>query len=840
MLRLLRFDSKPRAPFLAILLIATVGILLQTASASAQAIETIEGVLTKVWADPPPGDPGGTVLFLLTGDDGRVVRLEATDMETRAAGLLGRRVRVVAQVPEAVGVPGVSALEPTVFVQSLEPSSLGVGGAPVSADAAAVVSGTRRVIFLLVKFSDDTDGPHPPVFYTDMTNPDTAPAGELFPSTINGFYKKTSWNQFSWLADVGGVGGLGAPGGWLTLPQAKNYYAPCGFNTSCLSISTLSTDALALGRAQGINFTVFDNINFVLSNDLDCCAWGGGYYSSVDNKTYGATWEPPWGQNVGTYAHEMGHSIGLPHSGWVYYSYDSPWDIMSGIQEISTVVCGSYYSRNGNATQSLTCSEPGDAYISPAKDFLGWIPPANLVVAGTFSSATVTLDGLSAPLGSAAKMIKICLPSYPCTGNAARFFSVEARIAGQGTTSKYDNGITGDGIMIHEVHYGRSSISGTCFFNSQSGVAVPIDATPGDYNSTSCTTGGRSYPSYGLFNAQFTPGMWYTNSRYGFRVTVVSRSGSTFIVMVTSTLAWRPQTTRSDFDGDGRSDLTTYRPLTGGWLVRPSQGGFSSTSSYQWGAAGDVPKVGDLDGDGKTDLIVYRPSAGQWFVRYSFKGYDTLQYGYFEWGAGGDVPLVADFDGDGKSDVAVYRPSNGYWYLRLSGNGYAVGAGSWIFQWGATGDVPQLGDFDGDGKTDICVYRPSTGQWFIRLSSLGYSTSQYSYFEWGAGGDTPLLADFDGDRLPDVAVYRPSNGYWYIRNSASGYVIGAGNSIYQWGAAGDVPRPVDLDGDGKADIAIFRASSGQWKVRYSTLSYDTNQAGTFTLGALGDTALPQP
>ena len=48
------------------------------------------------------------------------------------------------------------------------------------------------------------------------------------------------------------------------------------------------------------------------------------------NRFYGATWEPPWGQNTSTYAHEMGHSLGLPHSGWRYYAYDSPWDVMSG------------------------------------------------------------------------------------------------------------------------------------------------------------------------------------------------------------------------------------------------------------------------------------------------------------------------------------------------------------------------------------------------------------------------------------------------------------------------------------------------------------------------------
>jgi hypothetical protein len=103
----------------------------------------------------------------------------------------------------------------------------------------------------------------------------------------------------------------GASGGWLTLSQPKNYYAPCGSLGMCANLTALADDAMALGRAKGIDFTVYDNINFVLSNDLDCRTWGGSHFSSVDNKSYGATWSPPPSQNALTYAHELGHSLAL-------------------------------------------------------------------------------------------------------------------------------------------------------------------------------------------------------------------------------------------------------------------------------------------------------------------------------------------------------------------------------------------------------------------------------------------------------------------------------------------------------------------------------------------------
>ena len=87
--------------------------------------------------------------------------------------------------------------------------------------------------------------------------------------------------------------GLGAPGGWLTLPHPKSYYAPCGWEGPCADLQTLTNDAMSLGRAAGINFSSYDNVNFVMSNDLDCCAHGGGFYSPVEGKFYGATWDRP-------------------------------------------------------------------------------------------------------------------------------------------------------------------------------------------------------------------------------------------------------------------------------------------------------------------------------------------------------------------------------------------------------------------------------------------------------------------------------------------------------------------------------------------------------------------
>ncbi len=54
-----------------------------------------------------------------------------------------------------------------------------------------------------------------------------------------------------------------------------------------------------------------------------------------------------------------------------------------------------------------------------------------------------------------------------------------------------------------------------------------------------------------------------------------------------------------DFDGDGKAEITVYRPSTGGWYVLRSSTNYTTYTTFQWGIAGDMPVRGDFDGDGK-------------------------------------------------------------------------------------------------------------------------------------------------------------------------------------------------------------------------------------------------
>jgi len=108
-------------------------------------------------------------------------------------------------------------------------------------------------------------------------------------------------------------------------------------------------------------------------------------------------------------------------------------------------------------------------------------------------------------------------------------------------------------------------------------------------------------------------------------------------------------------------------------IVLPSSGGGWFA---HWGIAGDKPVPADYDGDGKDDLTAYRPSQGNWYVYRS----SDARVDIANWGSATDVPAPGVYDGDGRDDVAVYR--SGTWYSLNSNGGFLIA------NWGNGTDVP--------------------------------------------------------------------------------------------------------------------------------------------------------
>ncbi len=272
----------------------------------------------------------------------------------------------------------------------------------------------------------------------------------------------------------------------------------------------------------------------------------------------------------------------------------------------------------------------------------------------------------------------------------------------------------------------------------------------------------------------------------------------------------------ADFDGDGKTDVSVYRPDTGSWFVTNSSN--SSFSAIAFGNSSDVLAPGDNDGDGKTDPAVFRPAEGVWYFRTKAGFVNSRLFG-----TSGDLPIPADYNGDGKTDLAVFRPSNGFWYIA---NSDSLGTYTFV-QFGQNGDKPVAADYDGDGKTDLAVFRPSNGGWYILRSSDG----GFSGTAFGIAADQPAPGDFDGDGKADLAVFR--NGIWYLLQTTDGF------TAIQFGTTGDVPAVGDYDGDGKTDLAVYRPSNGVWYILQSQNGFTAAAFGNAADRPIPNAYLPQ-
>jgi hypothetical protein len=378
----------------------------------------VTGWLSIVWPDPRPGKtPPVDQEYLLSTDDGETIRLLIPEPVARAAGgvfkLDGKRVRVAGLL---VANPN-AALHASLDVQSIQLAP-GSDGAPLDPEG---VTGSQPWVSILCKFADKSAEPKTLSYFQGMY-------GSSYPG-LDHYWREVSFNNVN-------VAGSNAVG-WYTLPQPYSYYVydNNGDGSVDLDFDRATTDCLGVADAA-VNFANFVGVNLMFNDDLGCCAYGGGHFMNRDGveRVWHMTWEPPWGYtDITVMGHEMGHGFGLPHSSGQYgATYDNQWDVMSDTWSNCDRSTDPVYGCLGQHT------------ISPHKDQLGWIAPAEKFTA-TGGQSTITLEQLALPQTSNYKMAQI-----PIDG-ATRFYTVEAR-----RQNGYDYKLPGQGVIIHEVDLTRS------------------------------------------------------------------------------------------------------------------------------------------------------------------------------------------------------------------------------------------------------------------------------------------------------------------------------------------------------------------------------------------------
>jgi hypothetical protein len=265
-----------------------------------------------------------------------------------------------------------------------------------------------------------------------------------------------------------------------------------------------------------------------------------------------------------------------------------------------------------------------------------------------------------------------------------------------------------------------------------------------------------------------------------------------------------------DYNCDGKTDYVVARNTGGGfggqatWFINNGTTGGGSGTQTPWGISTDYFVSGDFDGDGRADITVYRPGANSTSYFYSLRSSNGTLEGRQLGTTGDDPTVVGDYDGDLIDDYAVYRGGasagqQSFWYYRGSAT---ANGGITFVQFGQNGDFPAPGDYDGDNRNDFCVQRNNgSGQGLFLLNKSNGGTEA---FIWGTANDLIIPGDYDGDGKDDFAVARASGGQiiWSVLGRNGNNVIHFGQP---WGLAQtDFPVQGDYDGDGKTDIAIWR------------------------------------
>ena len=452
---------------------------------SASGTGTLAGWLHVLYGDAPPGwTPGGTSGYVLLDDQGGATELLVPEDVLHAAGgrraLNGRHVSVIGQ--SLIPSPGMGGPMPLLGVQALQPTERQTLGALAEQRA---VAGPQPWVTVLCRFADE-----PAVTPRTKSWFESLLLGSATAPGLDHYWREVSYGNVNLAGSV--------VAGWYTLPQPRSYYvygSPLQLN-----LQRAVNDCTGVADAD-VYFPGFVGINLAFNDDLDCCAWGGSWNLTRDGqtRTYRMTWLPPWGyENQGPVAHEMGHGFGLPHSSGPYSAtYDSAWDVMSGIW----LDCPPY-------DPSYGCV--GTHTISYHKDILGWIPAAQRYVAAAGTSQTITLERLGQPTTGNYLMAKI-----PIAGSATNFYTVEVRrFAG------YDATLPGEAVVIHKV-----------------------DTTRSDRDAQVVDRDGNGDPSDA--GSMWLPGATFLDSpngisvsvvgqtATGFQVTVVRGAGSTYTMSVT-------------------------------------------------------------------------------------------------------------------------------------------------------------------------------------------------------------------------------------------------------------------------------------------------------------------